>query len=61
MSFFANLLRPMRIRCPMCGMETVKSRIVKPMGPFVKDGPTVMKMTCTKCGHTWRVPLRVGP
>ena len=61
MSLFANLPRPMRIRCPMCGMETVKSRIVKPMGPFVKDGPTVMKMTCAKCGYTWRVPLHIGP
>ena len=48
-------------KCPVCGMDAVKSRIRKPLGPFVKDGPTVMEMKCSKCGHCWRIPLRVGP
>ena len=48
-------------KCPVCGMMTVKSRIRKPLGPFVKDGPTVMEMKCGKCGHSWSIPLRVGP
>lgn len=47
--------------CPNCGHGPVKSRIAKPLGPFVKDGPTVAEMTCPKCGHKWSVPLRVGP
>ena len=47
--------------CPVCGSVPVKSRIRKPLGPFVKDGPTVMEMSCPKCGHRWNVPLRVGP
>ena len=25
------------------------------------DGPTVMEMKCGKCGHSWSIPLRVGP
>ena len=48
-------------KCPVCGMMAVKSRIRKPLGPFVKDGPTVMEMKCGKCGHIWSIPLRVGP
>ena len=48
-------------RCPVCGAEAVKSRIRKPLGPFVKDGPTVMEMKCSKCGHCWSIPLRAGP
>ncbi|MBQ2631389.1 MAG: hypothetical protein IJG13_17060 [Kiritimatiellae bacterium] len=48
-------------KCPVCGMMAVKSRIRKPLGPFVKDGPTVMEMKCGKCGHSWSIPLRVGP
>ena len=48
-------------KCPVCGMMSVKSRIRKPLGPFVKDGPTVMEMKCGKCGHCWSIPLRVGP
>ena len=47
--------------CPVCGVETVTSRIRKPLGSFVKDGPTVMEMKCGKCGHSWSIPLRVGP
>lgn len=47
--------------CPVCGGETVTSRIRKPLGPFVKDGPTFMEMKCGKCGHCWSIPLRVGP
>ena len=48
-------------KCPVCGMKAVKSRIKKPLGSFVKDGPTVMEMKCRKCGHSWSIPLRVGP
>ena len=48
-------------KCPVCGMMSVKSRIRKPLGSFVKDGPTVMEMKCGKCGHSWSIPLRVGP
>ena len=48
-------------RCPVCGSEAVKSRIGKPLGPFVVDGPIVSEMTCRKCGHRWSVPLRMGP
>lgn len=47
--------------CPACGMTTAKSRIRKPLGSFVKDGPTVMEMKCGKCGHSWSIPVRVGP
>ena len=47
--------------CPVCGGVTVTSLIRKPLGPFVKDGPTVMEMKCGKCGHGWSIPLRVGP
>ena len=47
--------------CPACGMKTAKSRIRKPLGSFVKDGPTVMEMKCGKCGHSWSIPVRVGP
>ncbi len=54
--------RPTRTAtCPACGMTTVTSRIRKRLGPFVKDGPTVMEMRCKKCGHSWSIPLRVGP
>lgn len=48
-------------RCPVCGAEAVKSRIRKSLGPFVVDGPTVVEMTCRKCGNRWSVPLRMGP
>ena len=48
-------------KCPVCGMMSVKSRIRNPLGPFVKDGPTVMEMKCSKCGHRWSIPVRVGP
>ena len=48
-------------KCPVCGMKAVKSRVRKPLGSFVKDGPTVMEMKCGKCGHSWSIPLRVGP
>ena len=47
--------------CPVCGVKTAKSRIRKPLGPFVKDGPTVMEMKCRRCGHSWSIPTRVGP
>lgn len=47
--------------CPCCGHASVKSRIRKPLGPFVKDGPMVAEMSCQKCGHKWSMPLRVGP
>lgn len=47
--------------CQVCGMKTVKQSIRKPLGSFVKDGPTVMEMKCSKCGHSWSIPLRVGP
>ena len=47
--------------CPCCGHRHVKSRIAKPLGPFVKDGPTVAEMSCPKCGYKWSMPLRVGP
>jgi len=47
--------------CPCCGRRHVKSRIAKPLGPFVKDGPTVAEMSCPRCGHQWSMPLRVGP
>ena len=47
--------------CPVCGLEVVKGRIRKPLGSFVRDGPTVMVMKCRKCGHSWSIPLRVGP
>jgi len=47
--------------CPCCGRRHVESRIAKPLGPFVKDGPMVAEMSCPKCGHKWSVPLRVGP
>ena len=47
--------------CPCCGRRHVKSRIAKPLGPFVKDGPTVAEMSCPQCGYKWSVPLRVGP
>ena len=48
-------------KCPVCGRMTVKSRIRKSLGLFVKDGPTVMEMKCRKCGHGWSIPVRVGP
>ena len=47
--------------CPVCGSDRVKSEVKKPFGPFVVDGPTVMKTKCRKCGHSWSMPLRVGP
>lgn len=47
--------------CPVCGAKSVKSEMKKPLGSFVKDGPTVMEMKCRKCGHTWSMPVRVGP
>ena len=47
--------------CPVCGMKVVKGRIRKPLCSFIKDGPTVMEMKCRKCGHSWSIPLRVGP
>lgn len=52
---------PLHGRCPICGADAVKSKIAKPLGPFVKDGPTVAEMSCPKCGHKWCLPLRVGP
>ena len=51
----------LKLACPCCGQVSVKSRIRKPLGPFVKDGPTVAEMSCPKCGHKWCMPLRVGP
>lgn len=62
-----NLLRrliPMPFfggRCPMCGSGDVKSDFKCPMGSVVKDGPTVLAYRCGKCGHTWSMPIRVGP
>lgn len=62
-----NLLRrliPMSFiggRCPMCGSGDVKSDFKCPMGPVVTDGPTVLAYRCGKCGHTWSMPVRVGP
>ena len=47
--------------CPICGAKSVKSEMKKPLGPFVTDGPTVMEMKCSKCGHKWSIPVRVGP
>ncbi len=47
--------------CPICGAKSVKSEMKKPLGSFVKDGPTVMEMKCSKCGHKWSFPVRVGP
>jgi len=47
--------------CPCCGERVPRGRIEKPLGSIVRDGPTVMKYTCPKCGHKWSVPLRVGP
>jgi len=68
MSFMSEMLKAIdksrptiTAKCPVCGMMTVKSRIKKPLGPFVKDGPTVMVFKCRDCGHSWSVLIRTGP
>lgn len=68
MSLFGKILKgicggcsSISATCPICGAKSVKSQIKKPLGPFVTDGPTVMEMKCSKCGHTWSFPVRVGP
>ena len=68
MSWLANAFKTIKnfnpaisSTCSVCGAAAVKSRIEKPLGPFVKDGPTVMEMKCAKCGHKWSIPLRIGP
>jgi len=52
---------PFAGKCPVCGSAKVKSKVRQPMGPIVKDGPTIVEMKCRKCGYRWSVPLRVGP
>ena len=54
---------PMKLKsnCPVCGSDRVVTVVRKPLGPFVKDGPTVMEIKCRKCGCSWMMPLRVGP
>lgn len=68
MSLFGKILKgicgccsSISATCPICGAKSVKSEMKKPLGPFVKDGPTVMEMKCSKCGHKWSCPVRVGP
>ena len=51
----------LKCKCPVCGSDRVATAVKKPLGPFVKDGPTVLAMKCLKCGCSWTVPLRVGP
>lgn len=51
----------MHCNCTVCGGDRVAAAAKKPLGPFVKDGPTVLEMKCRRCGHKWRIPLRVGP
>ncbi len=51
----------MHCNCPVCGGDRVAAAIKKPLGPFVKDGPTVLEMKCRRCGHKWSIPLRIGP
>ncbi|MBQ9431920.1 MAG: hypothetical protein IJU44_10255 [Kiritimatiellae bacterium] len=57
----AGLRSPFDGKCPICGSSNVKSAIRQPLGPIVKDGPTVLEMKCRKCGHRWSMPIRVGP
>jgi DNA-directed RNA polymerase subunit M/transcription elongation factor TFIIS len=68
MSFLGDVFKAMfgskvavSATCPICGAKSVKSEMKKPLGSFVKDGPTVMEMKCRKCGHKWSFPVRVGP
>lgn len=68
MSWFSGIIRgicgycsSISATCPICGAKGVKSQIKKSLGPFVKDGPTVMEMRCSKCSHKWSFPVRVGP
>ena len=46
-------------RCPVCGRESVASRIRRSW--VVVDGPTYLEMKCGACGHAWRMLLRAGP
>ena len=68
MSFLSEILKSIdpsgptiAVTCPVCGKKTVKSRIKKPLGSFVKDGPTVFEYKCRDCGHSWSIPIRTGP
>lgn len=68
MSWFAETIKvifgrysSISVTCPICGAKSVKSEMKKPLGSLVTDGPTVMEMKCRKCGHKWRIPVRVGP
>lgn len=47
--------------CPVCGSNNVTAAVKKPMGLFIKDGPTVIMFRCRRCGHSWTIPFRVGP
>lgn len=68
MSWFSEIIRgicgccsSISATCPICGAKSVKSGMKKPLGSLVTDGPSVMEMKCRKCGHTWCMPVRVGP
>lgn len=47
-------------KCPRCG-EKIKTKLSKPFGPGVVDGPTMMESKCSKCGYKISVPVRTGP
>lgn len=47
-------------RCPVCGRR-MKSRIRRPLGGLVTDGPSFIEVRCGRCGYKFRVPIHVGP
>ncbi len=41
----------MHCNCPVCGGDRVAAALRMPLGPLVKDGPTVLEMKCRMCGN----------
>ena len=47
----------MSSKCPNCGSSAVSASI---WSSWVVDGPRGLKYRCRRCGHAWKVVLRVG-